>query len=112
VPPVVTVTALDPNASEVGPDIGTFRFARTGDAAAPLSLTYTLSGTAINGVDYQIVPATTINFGAGEATTDLTITPIADGTAEGVETVTVTLTDAATYDLGASSSATISITDP
>ena len=51
--PLVSVTAFDSTASEAGTDLGTFRFSRTGSTAASLTVTFTVTGTATNGTDYQ-----------------------------------------------------------
>lgn len=106
--PVVSVTALDAAAAEVGPDMGTFRFSRTGSLTSALTVTYTVAGTATNGTDYQAIPLT-VTFLAGQATADVFVIPIADGATEGVETVIVTLTDGAAYDLGAPATATATV---
>ncbi len=84
--PDVTVTAFDAVASEVGPNPGTFRFSRTGSPSATLTITYCTSGTAQqNGADYlpALQGCPTITFGAGQATVDLTITPVNDALVEG-----------------------------
>lgn len=106
--PLVSVAAFDSTASETGPDLGTFRFTRTGSTAASLTVTFTVTGTATNGTDYQGVPLT-VTFSAGAATADLFIVPLPDATAEGSETVIVTVTDGATYDLGSPATATVTI---
>src|SRR6185436_19072287 len=51
-PSVVTIAATDPDASESGPDTGTFTVSRTGDTSNPLLVFYTIGGTAQRGVDY------------------------------------------------------------
>ncbi|MEO7157394.1 MAG: Calx-beta domain-containing protein [Vicinamibacterales bacterium] len=107
--PLVSVTAFDSTASETGPDLGTFRFSRTGSTAAALTVTFTVTGTAISGTDYQSLPLT-VTFGAGQATADLFVVPLPDAMVEGPETVIVTVTDAAAYDLGSPVTATITIT--
>src|SRR4029077_6798306 len=84
VTPVVTVTAIDPDASEVGPDTGTFRFTRVGDLTFPLQVTFTVSGTATNGADYTI-GSTVVGFLAGQPTADRVVTPFNDATVEGPE---------------------------
>ncbi len=111
--PLVSVTAFDANATEPAAglppsDLGTFRFSRTGSTAASLTVTFTLTGTATNGVDYQNV-STTVTFAAGQATVDVFVMPLSDGSAEGSESVVVTVTDGAAYDLGAPSTATVNI---
>ncbi len=106
--PVVSVTAFDAAASETGPDLGTFRFARTGSLTSSLTVTYTVTGTAVNGTDYQAIPVA-VTFLAGQATADVFVIPTADGVAEGAETVIVTVTDGATYDLGLPATATATV---
>lgn len=106
--PVITVAAFDASASETGPDLGTFRFSRTGSLTSSLTVTYTVTGTAVNGTDYQAIPVT-VTFLAGQATADVFIVPTADGITEGIETVIVTLTDGAAYDLGAPATATATV---
>jgi len=106
--PVVTVTAFDSSASETGPDPGTFRLLRDGSTAAPLTVTYTLTGTATNGTDYQLLTLTA-TFLAGQSTVDVVVTPLVDAVAEGSESVILTVTDGAAYDLGSPSSATVTI---
>ena len=50
----VTLEATDPGASEVGPDTGTFTVTRPSTATnAPLTVYYSVCGTASNGMDYQ-----------------------------------------------------------
>src|SRR6185503_14862801 len=109
-PQVVTVTAADPSASEVGTDHGTFRFTRVGDLTFALNVTATFSGTASNGGDYTFLSAV-VTFPAGQATVDRVVTPFNDGFVEGPETVIVSLVDGAQYDVGFPSSATITIAD-
>lgn len=106
--PLVSVTAFDSTASEIGPDLGTFRFSRTGSTAAALTIAFTVTGTATNGTDYQSLPLT-VTFAAGQATFDLFVVPLPDTIAEGSETVIVTVTDGAAYDLGAPATATVTI---
>src|SRR5207244_254742 len=75
--PVITLSAFDTEASESGPDDGIIRFHRTGDTSQAIQVSWTFSGTAVNGDDYQQLP-TTSPFPAGLADADLTITPIDD----------------------------------
>src|SRR6185312_12325585 len=63
--PIVSVVAPDSLASEPGTDTGTFTISRTGSTAAPLTVHYSLGGTAKNGVDYQTLSGSaTIPAGA------------------------------------------------
>jgi large repetitive protein len=108
--PVITVVAIDADASETGPDAGVVRFRRTGDASQPLTVNWTFSGTAENGADFQRLP-TSGAFPAGMAEADLTIMPVDDDAVEDNETVVVTVTSGAAYDIGTPSSATVTIAD-
>ena len=119
-PPIVSVTALDPDASEVGPDPGTFRFTRVGNTTFAMTVRSTLSGTATLGADYTGfgfggVVFVDVTFPAGSTTVDRVVTPIDDALVEGAETVIVTLINGtsigANYDLGASTIATVTIAD-
>jgi hypothetical protein len=110
---LVSVTATDGFASENPIDTGTFTLTRSGSAASlttPLTVTYTVSGTAVSPGDYAALSGTA-TFLAGQATVTVTVTPVADGAVEGAESVILTVTDSASYDLGAPASATVMITD-
>ena len=110
--PIVTIAATDADASETGPDSGTFTVSRTGDTTDPLTVTYTVGGTAA-GNDFTPTPALsgTVTIASGAADATITITPAEDSDVEGDETVIVTLTDTADYDLGATTEATVTIAD-
>jgi hypothetical protein len=108
--PVVTVAATDAAASEDGPDEGTFTITRTGSKAAPLTVAYTVGGTAAAGTDYESLSGSAV-IAAGKASVKVEVEPLADASAESAETVVLTLTDGAAYDLGTPSSATVTIAD-
>jgi hypothetical protein len=109
---LVSVTATDPTASETGSNTGIFRLTRTGTAtqlALPLTVSYLLTGTAVNGTDYTAPLSAT--FPANEPTVNVVITPTVDAVMEGAETVILTLTTVAPYELGSPINAMITITD-
>ncbi len=106
----VTVTAPDPNASEVGLDPGTFTFARTGSTAAALTVNFTTGGGATLAADYADVGWTSVVIPVGQASASKTVTPVADASLEGAETVMVTL-GPGSYAVGAPASATVTIAD-
>ena len=108
--PTVTVAATDANAAEQGTDPGTFTASRTGSTAAALTVHYSLSGSAANGIDYQSLP-TSVTIPAGAASANITVRPIDDTQVEGNETVLLTLTADAAYNVGSPDSATVTITD-
>ena len=109
--PSVTVQASDASASESGRNTGTFRLSRSGSKwAAPITVTFTLTGTATNGTDYANVPLT-VTFARGDDRVNVVVRPTADTDAEGTETVVLTLTPGSSYRLGSGTSATITISD-
>ncbi len=110
IPTEVSVTAADPDASEAGPDIGTFTITRTGDTSAALSVNYTLSGTASNGVDYVTLPGVAV-LPASASAVEVVINPIDDSVAELTETVVLTLAPGENYVVAPPASATVVIVD-
>jgi hypothetical protein len=101
----VASAAAEPNQS------GLINIARTGPTTASLTVSYSISGTAQNGVDYQTLSGTA-QIPAGAASVDLAVTPIDDTIQEGSETVTLTLTANPAYKIdGANGSATVTIAD-
>src|SRR5262249_36506024 len=90
---------------------GTFRIQRSGgNLASPLSVSYTIGGTATNGTDYSSI-GTSITIPAGASSATITITPLPDAVSEGDESVTLTLSASPEYVVGASSAATVTIHD-
>ena len=104
------VQATDANGSEIGPDSVTFQFTRPASTTnGNLVVNFSLSGTAINGVDYSTVP-TSIIIADGQQSASVVITPIADSAInEGNEYITVTIEPGA-YTIG-TGSATAGIAD-
>ena len=106
-PPVVTIEATDPDASE-GPvpvpyvdasgrttidrpisnmvDTGRFTVRRSRGTNTPLTVSYSLGGTASNGVDYRELSGQ-VTIPAGSCKADIVVVPIDDDQAEGTETV-------------------------
>jgi Calx-beta domain/Divergent InlB B-repeat domain len=108
--PTVTITASSPSAAEAGAIGGSVTVSRTGSVAAALIVSYTVSGTATPGIDYLLL-AGSLTFPVGASTATLTVVPIDDALVEGDETVAVTLTPTAAYDVGFPASATVTLTD-
>ncbi len=108
--PIITIAATDDAASEPGTNTGTFTVTRTGDLTAAQEVTYTIAGTATNGTDYTEIPAT-VTIPAGAASATIEVKPIDDTLVEGNETVRLTLVDGTSYDLGTTTSATVTIAD-
>lgn len=70
---------------------GAFTFYRPGAALDSLILPITVSGTAIEGTDYNFLPDTII-FVPGVSSITIPITPVADGIAEGAESIIISFT--------------------
>ena len=88
--PVVSIVATDAVAAEAGLDTGTFTVSRDGTTTAPLTVNYAVGGTAINGMDYQLLSGS-LTISAGQASGTIVVTPIDDSLFEGNETVIVKL---------------------
>lgn len=109
-PTQVTVAATDANAAEAGLDPGTFTLTRNGDLASPLVVTFSMSGTAVNGTDYQPI-GTNVTFAVSAATATVTLTPIDNTVVTAAETATLTIQLGTGYEAGSPSSATITIAE-
>src|SRR5262245_35416374 len=96
--------------AEAGLDPGVFTVTRTGATTAALTVNYTVGGTATNGTDYQTLSGS-VAIAAGSASATITVTPIDDTLNERNETVTVTLSSNASYNVGSPSTATVTIAD-
>jgi len=97
--PEVTVAASDAMAWETGPDPGSFTILRAVTTGEPLTVYFTLGGTAGNGTDYETLPASA-TIPAWEGWVSLDVTPINDLEAEGRETVVLTLLPNAAFRIG------------
>ncbi len=108
--PTVSIVASATIAVEGG-SAGTFTISRTGDLAEPLTVTYTVSGTAEAGVDYDALSGS-ITIPANVSSVVLTVTARADAIPDENETVIVTLSAGSIYSLSdEAQSATVTIRD-
>jgi RHS repeat-associated protein len=109
--PTVTVTATDANASEAGPDAGSFTIRRDGGLGVPLTVQIGAGGTATSG-DYNPALGTSVTIPTGAESAVVQVTPIDDQSVEaGGETVTLTLVANNAYTVGSPSAATVTIAD-
>ncbi|MBI5774146.1 MAG: immunoglobulin domain-containing protein, partial [Verrucomicrobia bacterium] len=85
-------TAANNELTMLAENTGTAKFyvSRTGSTNAALTVNYTMTGTATNGVDYQTLSGTT-NIAAGWYGVDVVVTPINGTTFEGTRTITLSL---------------------
>jgi subtilase family serine protease len=107
-PPAVSVTTAVATATEAGTVSGSFRIARSGVGTSPLTVSYTLGGTAANGIDYMTTPLTA-TIPAGSLTVDVIITPIDDTVVEPAESVSLTLRSSGAYSIALPGAASLSI---
>lgn len=108
--PTLIVSAVDANASESVPNPGAFLITRVGSTNFPVSVNFSLAGSASVGVDYQPI-ASPVAVPAGVVTATLEVTPINDALRESVETVFLRLLAAPGYIVGAPDTATVVISD-
>lgn len=111
--PIISITAVDPNAAEAGTDSGTFRITRTGSTASSLTVNFTVATGAgqADAADYTPAIGTSATIGTSQTFVDVVITPVDDTSIEGSETVSLTLFDTGSYDVGSPASAIVTITD-
>lgn len=107
-PPAVTVVASDAIASETG-DPAVFRFSRS-TSNTTLTVFFTLSGTATNGVHYNPV-GSSVTFALNSPTASLSIAPRNNSATDGNRTVVLTLTTNATYAVALPNQAAATIFD-
>jgi acetyl esterase/lipase len=95
-PGEVTLATSDRFAVESGPDGGgRITVTRSGSTTSPLTVTYTVSGTATPGADYAALPGS-VTIPAGQAWADVDVTPLDDNLFETGETVIVSIGTAGT----------------
>lgn len=108
--PLISVAATQPQASENGPSAGRISVTRRGSLADELIVNLTVTGSAQNGTDYQLVPAT-VTIPAGVSAVEVPIVPYADGMTEPVEVVQVAVAAGTGYRIGTASQAAVTIED-
>jgi subtilase family serine protease len=104
----VTVAATATPAAEAGPVPGSFTMSRTGDTSQPLTVMYSLSGSASPDVDYVALPGS-LTIPAGSASATLTVMPIDDLVFENDESVVLTISLAPGYRPGTPADAVVMI---
>ncbi len=109
--PAVAIIASDAVAGEFGANLARFTVVCPGGTnPAPLTVNYSVSGSAVPGVDYVALPGS-VTIPAGWLATNLVITPLGNNLATSQVTVTITLTPSANYVFTNLSSATAVIQD-
>jgi len=108
--PSVSITSTDSTASEPGSDTASFTITRTGVTNAPLLVTYTIDGTAVNGVDYNAL-SNFVVIPAGAFSATRTPTPIDDPLSEGTESISISLTNTPYYNAAPATSVILTLSD-
>ncbi|OYW30285.1 MAG: hypothetical protein B7Z47_03775, partial [Chthoniobacter sp. 12-60-6] len=108
-PNVVTISAAEPFASEDGPTAGRLTVNRT-QTLFPLTLNYSVGGTAQPTTDYTALGGT-VSFSGRSTTSDIFVNPKVQATVKGGRSVTATLAadTGNTYALGTQKAATVII---
>jgi hypothetical protein len=117
----VSVAVAPASVAEDGATDLVYTFTRAGATTNALTVNFSVGGSANFGVspnDYTQTGATsftpptgTVTFGAGNSTATVTVNPETDTTIEGDETVILTVTSGAGYNVSSPSSATGTITN-
>ncbi|NCR92178.1 MAG: hypothetical protein GPJ05_25380, partial [Microcystis aeruginosa G13-10] len=106
----VTLAVSPTSVTEDGTANLVYTFTRSGDTTNPLTVNYTIGGTATNGTDYTSIP-TSVTFDANASTATVIVDPTADTTVENNETVALTLATGTGYTVGTPNTATGTITN-
>ncbi len=108
----MNIKGTDIDASESG-NVGQFQITRTGEVKKPLTVKYSIRGTADNGKDYQTI-AQSVQIPSGKNSVAIAIRPKRDTQGEGVETVLLSLENqpnSKNYMLGPDFQAVVNIRD-
>ncbi|MCZ8189188.1 MAG: SBBP repeat-containing protein [Microcystis sp. LE19-338.1B] len=108
--PTITLAVSPSSVTEDGTQNLIYTFTRTGSTTNPLTVNYSVAGTATNGTDYASIPAGVI-FAANSATATVIVDPTPDTTAESNETVILTLATGTGYTVGTTTAVTGTITN-
>jgi hypothetical protein len=105
------LAATDPDASEEGQDPGVWTITRSGDVTDALAVSFTLDGTATVTSDYTLSSSSPVTIPVGEASVDVTLTPVDDSVFAEFESATMTLLADDTYVINTLNAFSISIAD-
>jgi len=106
--PFLSVAATAPLATMSGTNNGAFTVQRSGDPSNALAFTYTMSGTAANGGDYQFLCGAT-NFPPGATNLLIPVIPIQNLQQGPVETAILTLNTNVSWLIAGANAATVTI---
>ncbi|HTL72982.1 MAG TPA: FAD-dependent oxidoreductase [bacterium] len=108
--PTVNLWATAATGSRQGLAPGSFTVSRNGNTTEPLTINWNISGTALNGADYQPL-GFSVTLPAGMVATNIAVKPLAVSAPTGDKVATFSLTANAAYAVGSQTSASITIQD-
>jgi hypothetical protein len=108
--PTITLAVNPTSVTEDSAENLIFTLTRSHSQINPLTVTYTIAGTASNGTDYATIP-TSVTFAANSLTATVTVDPTGDRTVEPDETVILTLNAGADYAIGTTEAVTGTVTN-
>ena len=106
----ITIESAPSGTIEEGYETGDFVLRRNGPTNLSLTATVSYTGSAINGVDYQVL-FDSVQFESGADTASVSIEPLTDGLSEGTEQVVVNLLPGAGYVLGTQTVGQVAVVD-
>ena len=107
--PTVSITASVPDAAEGGAT-GVFLISLSAAQAAPITVSYVVTGTASSGNDFGSLGSSII-FTPGVLSRTLSVVPTDDSSVENLETVRITLTSSTAYAIAGTGVAQVAIAD-
>jgi hypothetical protein len=108
--PAVTISATTSDAYEFGAVPGVFTVSRSGSVNYDLLVHFAIGGQAINGIRYDALSGS-VTVPSGSATATINVNPIPNDVADGNQTVLLTISPFASYNVGAPASATVTVHD-
>jgi hypothetical protein len=109
--PLVTMATTDQYAFEPGFDTGAITVTRAGDTTDAITVNYTVSGTASNGVDYVTLPGS-ITIPAGATSQEIIITAKPDSANDNLEYVQLFIAPGVGYSASSPNSAYVYVNNP
>lgn len=110
IPSTVNVWATDANGSRFGPHAAVVTVSRSGSTNVPLTVYFTQSGTAQNGLDFSSI-SNSLTIPIGSSAAAFTLLPMTNSKPVGDKSVTITLSTDTGYSIGPLASATVKILD-
>jgi hypothetical protein len=107
---VVSIPIAPKKISEKAARGGAVIFKRKGDVSAPLTVGYSVIGTADNGIDHRLLTGE-ITFPAKKKTVKLTVKPLDDLELEGNETISIKVQPGDDYTVALKSKANLTLVD-